>query len=240
MIRKTILLSLVIYVFSAPFAYSQDKLTAEEKAELAFISQDFDAVKESGKMNQAFNKRLSILGHLNVLSSDLTSYSALELNLAYKVSEYWLSVLISQSKAKFGTVAGNHTPNGSDNPDAEENNIRNQELQENFMTFGVGFGYEYSFLPDVLKHSKVRETIGCDLVYHVFAEELVSKNYSGFGIRPNYSLRYPIGSDAYLGVSLNYNLASVRRGESTPGEPGDERTLLLRWMDVAVSWSYYL
>ena len=167
--------------------------------------------------------------------ADLTSY---ELGVGLKFQDFWLESFFSSTSGPFDSIASNSDVLTT--PYSEGFFRRTQETTVEAMQIGMGPSLEGLLINRLLGTTSFYEYSTAYLTYTIMEDSLrPEEEYSGVGLRADYSINYRYSSVSHLALRLSYRFSPLRRSATFAGESGRERSLMLSWPSVGLDLSYF-
>lgn len=204
------------------FAAAKDTSFKMIDTELGVTNQDYHIQDDT--------QRLSLLAHTQSDLSKAMDYYSFELSYALRVSNIWVEAFLAQTNATFSALFADQ--------DATTG-ITNSEASEKLLTGGIGLGYRFNVIQELLSGEKWYETVQSFLTYSILDESQSGERFQGFGWRADYGVHYRSDHKTHYGARLSYHVSSLVRGALDETENRSDRSLTSGVLSLAFEYGIY-
>ncbi len=217
-----LLLSFSLFFCAAALAAPKDTSFKMVDQELGVYNKDYRIEDDT--------QRLSLLAHTQSDLSKAMDYYSFELAYALKINPVWVETFIAQTTSTFSTLfADQDSTVGTNNPDASEK----------LLTAGLGLGYRFNVIQELLGGEKWYETVQSFLTYSMLDESQSGERFQGFGLRADYGIHYRSDHKTHYGARLSYHVSSLVRGAQNETENRSDRSLTAGVLSLALEYGIY-
>lgn len=236
---------LTLVVICPPYVMSQDtsKLMSKKKVQKYKSSELDDDIslidrnKHTGIYDVEYSTksdvaRVGIAYHFNPFILKIMDFSSFEVTYAKHYKSFWWEFFGAKTATKFSKVADNNSNLGADS-----HTLR--DTREDLWSFGTGLSFRLKTIQYLLDWEGIFETTSIYLGYYKFSENFRNEIFNGVGLRVDLGIHKRYSKRYHWGIKFSYNLAPVKKSNTTGNLLSYQRSLTISWVSAAFELAMY-
>jgi hypothetical protein len=231
-----------------------DYRKVEEKPEvllrddtIIYDENDETGVRDAKHYTGSDKNRFHLAYHISRRLRNAAQFRAFEFMYARRLESWWLELMVNKLDTRFEEVSENKSGT------AIGAGAKPDDLDMSFLIFGAGVSYKFKLHNHWSVFDNIYHTASAYATYINLTEKLSGVDqsvfgglqslndleYTGYGVRTDYSIHYRATPATHYGMRMSYNLGWVERPEEFAGESNEARRLNLAWLSLAFELGYY-